>query len=67
MLYTTYLPLPTNPWYNTWISPFVNNIGPQMQACASPGFYFEVTPTDGISDAMNALFEKAISTARLTQ
>jgi hypothetical protein len=22
MLYTTYLPLPTNGWYNSWIKPF---------------------------------------------
>jgi hypothetical protein len=37
-----------------------------MQNCASPGYYFEVTPTQGISDAMNALFQKAIAEARIT-
>lgn len=74
VLYTTYLALPTNGWYNSWISPF--NPGPygpstnsqiatNMQACASPGFYFEVSPTQGISDAMTALFRKAVSDARL--
>ena len=72
MLYTTYLALPTNTWYNSWIEPF--NAGPygpspnsqiaqNMEACASPGFYFEVSPTQGISEAMNALFQKAISDA----
>ncbi len=76
VLYTTYLALPTNSWYNTWIAPF--NAGPynpstnseiakNMKACASDGFYFEVSPTDGISDAMNALFQKAIANARLTR
>lgn len=76
VLYTTYLALPTNNWYNTWIAPF--NVGPygpspnseianNMKACASPGFYFEVSPTDGISDAMTALFQKAVQTARLTR
>lgn len=75
VLYTTYLALPTNSWYMNWIDPF--NKGPygpspnseiaqKMQACASPGFYFEVSPTDGISEAMNALFQKAVSTAHLT-
>lgn len=74
VLYTTYLDLPTNAWYNQWIKPF--NTGPygpspnsqiaqNMQSCASPGFYFEVSPTQGISDAMNALFKKAIADARL--
>jgi Flp pilus assembly protein TadG len=67
VLYTTYLPLPTNAWYNTWIKPFTNEIGPQMQACASPGLYFEVSPTQGISEAMNALFQKVVQEAHLTQ
>ena len=74
VLYTTYLALPTNGWYNDWIKPF--NTGPygpspnseiaiNMKACASPGFYFEVSPTQGISQAMNALFEKAVADARI--
>jgi hypothetical protein len=75
VLYTTYLALPTNAWYNTWISPF--NAGPygpspnsqiaqNMQNCASPGLYFEVSPTQGISDAMNKLFQKAVADARIS-
>ncbi len=74
MLYTTYLALPTNSWYNSWIAPF--NAGPygpspdsqiaqNMQACASPGLYFEVSPSQGISEVMTALFQKAISDARI--
>jgi Flp pilus assembly protein TadG len=76
VLYTTYLALPTNGWYMSWINPF--NAGPynpsvnsqiaqNMQACASPGLYFEVSPTDGISAAMTALFQKAVEQARLTK
>lgn len=76
VLYTTYLALPTNAWYMSWIDPF--NAGPygpspnseiaqNMQACASPGFYFEVSPTDGISQAMTALFTKVVQSARLTK
>ena len=75
VLYTTYLALPTNAWYNTWIAPF--NVGPygpspnseiaqNMQSCASPGLYFEVSPTQGISQAMNALFQKAVADARIS-
>jgi len=75
VLYTTYLQLPTNSWYMTYIDPF--NQGPfgpspnsqiaqNMQTCASPGLYFEVSPTQGISDAMNALFKKAVADARIS-
>ncbi|WP_106796145.1 VWA domain-containing protein [Rhizobium sp. H4] len=66
VLYTTYLPLPKNGWYNTWISPFQSQIPTKMQECASPGLYFEVTPTEGIADAMKALFLKAIRAPRIT-
>jgi len=76
VLYTTYLALPTNPWYMTWINPF--NPGPygpstnsqiaqNMASCASPGLYFEVSPTQGISTAMNALFQKAVADARISR
>jgi Flp pilus assembly protein TadG len=67
VLYTTYLPLPTNAWYNSWIAPFASDIATNMQSCASPGLYFEVGPNQGISEAMNALFQKAVAMARLTR
>ena len=66
VLYTTYLPLPTNAWYNSWISPFQSQIGTNMQSCASPGLYFAITTDGDITAAMQALFEEAVSTARLT-
>jgi Flp pilus assembly protein TadG len=64
-LYTTYYPLPTNGFYNTYVAPFVSNLGPTMQQCASPGLYFEVSPSQGIAEAMQALFQKAVGQARL--
>ena len=76
VLYTTYLALPTNAWYMSWIDPFnkgpygpsVNSqIAANMQSCASSGLYFEVSPTQGISDAMNALFKKVLAQAHLSQ
>ncbi len=66
VLYTTYLPLTTNAWYNSWIAPFQNDIATRMRSCASDGLFFEVSPTQGISDAMNALFLRIINTPRLT-
>jgi len=66
VLYTTYLPLPTNQWYNDWISPFQAEIASRMQSCASSGYFFEVSPSEGISQAMSALFMKIISSSRIT-
>ncbi|MBC7283174.1 pilus assembly protein TadG-related protein [Hoeflea sp.] len=66
VLYTTYLPLPANDWYEDWIEPFQNEIPTRMKECASPGLFFEVSPTEGISDAMTALFKKIINTPLLT-
>jgi hypothetical protein len=75
VLYTIYDQLPTNSWYMSRVDPF--NQGPwgpspnsqvalNIQSCASPGFYFEVSPTQGISDAMNTLFQKAVADARIS-
>jgi hypothetical protein len=66
ILYTTYLPLPTNNWYNSWIKPFQDEIPERMKACASPDLFFEVSPSEGISEAMTKLFNKIVNTPRLT-
>ena len=74
VLYTEYLPLPTNGWYENGdgtsfqgIAPFQSQIGPNMQSCASPGLFFDVQSGGDISSAMKALFQQAVATARLTQ
>jgi Flp pilus assembly protein TadG len=67
VLYTTYLPLPTNSWYNTYISAFQPQIAGNMKSCASPGLFFEVSTDQDITAAMNGLFQQAVATARLTQ
>ncbi len=67
VLYTEYLPLPTNSWYMSKISPFQPNIGPTLQNCASPGLYYEVTTDGDISAALTALFQTAVTTAHLSR
>jgi Flp pilus assembly protein TadG len=67
VLYTDYLPLPTNSWYNDWVAPFQNQIGPNLESCASPGMFFSVTTDGDITAAMQTLFQQAVSAARLTQ
>lgn len=65
VLYTTYLPRPTNSWYNSWIKPFQSETSPNMSACAFPGCFLEVSPSESISGATNALFLKIINTPRI--
>jgi Flp pilus assembly protein TadG len=67
VLYTTYLPLPTNSWYNTYIAPFQPQIAGNMKGCASPGLFFQVSTDQDISAAMAALFQQVVATAHLTQ
>jgi len=65
LIYTTYLPLPTNSWYNSYIAPFQPNISSTLQSCASPGLFFEVSTDQDISAAMIKLFDSAVQTAYL--
>jgi len=67
VLYTAYLPLPTNSWYNTYIAPFQSQIAGNMESCASPGLYFQVTTDGDVSAAMQGLFREAVATSHLTQ
>jgi hypothetical protein len=67
VLYTTYNPLPTNSWYNTYVAPFQSAVATNAQNCASAGLYFEVSTDGDISTALATLFQKAVETARLTR
>jgi Flp pilus assembly protein TadG len=67
VLYTTYYPLPTNSWYNTYISPFQPNIASTMQTCASPSLFFQVQTGGDITAAMAALFQSAVQSAYISK
>ena len=70
VLYTTYLALPAtsiNSWYTTYIAPFQPQIATNMQNCASPGLFSQVSTDQDITSAMANLFRQSIATARLTQ
>jgi hypothetical protein len=66
VLYTPYLPVTSNAFYNQWVAPISTQIPVKLQACASPGFYFQITPTQGINEAMQAMFQAALSQTHLT-
>ncbi len=67
VLYTTYNPLPTNGWYNTYVAPEQASIATIAQACASPGLYYQVDTGGDIAGALNALFQTAVASAHLTE
>lgn len=67
VIYTTYNPLPTNGFYNTYIAPFQPKIPDALRACASADLFFQVDTGGDINNAMQALFFKAVGTAHLTQ
>jgi Flp pilus assembly protein TadG len=66
LLYTEYLLPNGDSWSNNNVVPLLPSIAPAMQACASPGLYWKVTPTDGVAEAMNKLFQKVVSSAHIT-
>jgi hypothetical protein len=67
ILYTPYLALPTNDFYNKYVAPVAGQIPTNLQSCASPNFFFEVTPTQGISQGLQAMFQTAVTYLHLTQ
>ncbi|GLR85823.1 TadE/TadG family type IV pilus assembly protein [Bradyrhizobium iriomotense] len=67
ILYTTYLAITNNSWYTTYIAPWRSSIATQMKACATSGYYYEVSSDSSISAALTALFQKAVASSHLTQ
>jgi hypothetical protein len=68
ILYTTYLPssISSDPWSQANAVPLLPQIAPALQACASPGLYYAVSPSDGINEAMATLFSKVLAVVRVT-
>jgi hypothetical protein len=67
ILFTEYLPVPTNPYYTTYVEPFQPNIASSLQACASPGLFFDAAIGTDLSQALTTLFQTAVQSANLTQ
>jgi Flp pilus assembly protein TadG len=67
VLYTEYLPLAEGSWYLDYVAPIQSNIGTQLQNCASPGLYYEVTTDGDISAALSDLFDLAVQSAYLSK
>lgn len=66
IIYTQYLPLYDNDFYNSYVKPFENNIGPLLKSCATDGMYFPVATDGDINQAMQQLFSAALASVRIT-
>jgi hypothetical protein len=66
ILYTTYLPVPNNAWYEQYIAPFQPDISPALQACASTGLFYQAAIGDDLGADLSNLFETVTQTAHLT-
>jgi len=66
VIYTTYLPMPQSVEYQQLVQPIASQIAPNLQACASPGFYYQASDGPAIETGMMTLFAAAALTPRLT-
>ncbi len=66
ILYTNYLPVPANSWYNSRVAPFQSDIGPALQACASQGPFYDAAIGADLGAALSALFATVTHSGHLT-
>jgi len=66
ILYTDYLPVTANSFYNTHVAPFQSSISPALQACASPGLFYDASIGADLGAALSALFAAVTHSGHLT-
>lgn len=78
VIYTTYFPImkdpanPSGPYNEDYIVSLQGNgitpkMKPALEACASPGWFYEASDDQSISVALNKMFDQASSAPSLTQ
>ena len=67
ILYTDYLAVPTASWYTSHIAPILSDVGPALQACASPGLFYDAAIGSDLGAALSALFAAVTQSGHLTQ
>ena len=67
VIYTTYLQMNYDVRYLDLVQPFINQIAPNLQACASPGWFYQASDATDIQAAINALFQQATGHGILIQ
>ena len=68
ILYTDYLAVPANSWYVGHIQPIQSDIGPALQACASPGLFYDAgLDASNLGQDLSALFAAITHSGHLTE
>ncbi len=63
-LYTPYLPLTNNAFYNTYVAPIQSQIAPQLQACASsPSMAYQATNAADVDTRLQTMLASVIQTS----
>jgi len=73
ILYTDYLPVTSNTWYEDWIEPFNTNpptnsqIATNLETCASSGLFYDAgVDSSNLGSDLQTLFNTVTATAHLT-
>jgi len=66
ILYTEYFPVTSNAFYNNNVAPIQSQIGPALQACASPGLYIDAQIGDDLGHDLAQLFQLVVQSAALS-
>ena len=67
ILYTDYLAVPANSFYVSNVAPIQSDIGPALQACATPGLFYDAAIGSDLGQALTALFAAITHSGHLTQ
>jgi Flp pilus assembly protein TadG len=67
ILYTDYLAVPSNSFYVSNVAPIQSDIGPALQACATPGLFYDAAIGSDLGQALAALFAAVTQSGHLTQ
>ncbi|MGD0763642.1 MAG: pilus assembly protein TadG-related protein [Roseiarcus sp.] len=67
ILYTDYYQVTADWWYNNYVAPFQSSIATELEACASPGLFYDAgLDASNLGGALQTLFNTVVQTAHLT-
>lgn len=65
VLYSEYSPVPANSFFMSYVAPIQANLGPALQACASPGLFYDAKIGDNLGAALATLFQSVVQSAAI--
>ncbi len=65
VVHIRYVPMPGDGAFDHYVAPVLSQLGPAMQACASPGYYFPADSQSDIHAAFRNLVSRLVSQLRV--